>query len=100
MQVYEPQLITQVWGVTQLTVLASATGWATGRVVDLGVSGSLIPILAGVAGLALAPYVSHLVGGIGPSLAGYSLPGLFISSLIACGFVKLLSVGLNAGLRR
>jgi 2-phospho-L-lactate guanylyltransferase (CobY/MobA/RfbA family) len=33
--------VTQVWGATQLTVVAGAAGWAAGRVLDPGLRGNM-----------------------------------------------------------
>jgi hypothetical protein len=97
MQLYEPHFVTQVWGATQLTVVAGAAGWAAGRVLDPGLRGNMVPLFAGLAGLLLGPHLLHFVGWSGgPSIAGHSLVALFVGSLIACGFVKLLSVGFDA----
>ena len=97
---YDPEFMNQVWSLAQVTAIAAAAGWTAERLLDTGVQTRGLPLLSGLFGLYLGPYLLDLTGWYGgPSLAGHPLAPAFAGALAICAFLKLVSLG-AAGPRR
>lgn len=97
---YDPDLMSQAWSLLQITAVAAAAGWTAERLLDTGVHSRGLPLLAGLFGLYLGPYLLDMTGWEGgPTVAGFPLAAAFAGALAICAFLKLVNLG-AAGPRR
>ncbi len=97
---YDQELMSQVWSLAQVTAIAAGAGWTAERLLDTGVQTRGLPLLAGLFGLYVGPYLLDLTGWYGgPTIAGHPLVAAFAGAVAICAFLKLVGLG-AAGSRR
>lgn len=100
MNLYDGHIMSQAATAIEVAALAVSCGWFAERMLGSDGHGWFVPVLSGFSGLYLGPHLALILGWHwGPSVAGRLVAPIFIGTLIACIFVRLLTLGL-AGARR
>jgi uncharacterized membrane protein YeaQ/YmgE (transglycosylase-associated protein family) len=97
---WDPELGRQAISLIQVMAIAATAGWTADRLLDTGVETRGLPLLAGLFGVYIGPYLLQLTGWPpGPMLAGHPVLAAFGGAIVVCGFLKLASLA-TAGSRR
>jgi uncharacterized membrane protein YeaQ/YmgE (transglycosylase-associated protein family) len=97
MDLYETHVMSQVVAIIQIGLVATACGWFAERMLGSSSHGWFVPVFSGIAGFFLGPRLVKLVGWHwGPIVADHLVAPIFAGAVLACLFVKLLTLGLAA----
>jgi len=93
MNLYDEHVMSQVVGVIQIGLVAAACGWCAERLLGSDSHGWFVPVFSGIAGLYLGPRLVSLLGWHwGPSVSDHLVLPIFAGAVVACVFVKLLTL--------
>lgn len=92
--------MSQVVGAVPVALVALGCGWFAEQMLGSDNHGWFVPVFSGIVGIYLGPRLVTLLGWAwGPAVGNHLVLPLFAGALIACLFVKLLTLGF-AGTRR
>jgi uncharacterized membrane protein YeaQ/YmgE (transglycosylase-associated protein family) len=92
--------MSQVVAIIQTGLVATFCGWFAERMLGSDTHSWFVAVFSGLVGLYLGPHLVWLVGWHwGPSVADHLVAPMFAGAVIACLFVKLLTLGLAAARR-
>jgi uncharacterized membrane protein YeaQ/YmgE (transglycosylase-associated protein family) len=78
----------------QIGLVATGCGWFAEQALGSDDHGWFVAVFSGISGIYLGPRLVSLVGWAwGPSVGDHLVVPLFAGALIACLFVKLLTLG-------
>jgi uncharacterized membrane protein YeaQ/YmgE (transglycosylase-associated protein family) len=100
MDTHEGQVILHIVRALQIGVVALACGWFAERLLSSESRGWFAPVFSGIAGIYLGPPLARLVNWhSGPVVGDRLILPIFAGALVACVFVKLLTLGLASARR-
>jgi len=100
MDLYDGHLISQAADLLRVLMVAIGCGWFAERLVGSDDHGWFVPVFSGIVGIYIGPRLVQLLGWKwGPSLGSHLLIPIFAGALVACLFVRLLTLGLAAARR-
>lgn len=94
MDLYDGHVMSQVVTAFQVAVVALACGWFAEQLLGSDDHGWFVPVFSGIAGIYLGPRLVSLLGlAWGPAVGDRLVLPILAGALIACLFVKLLTLG-------
>jgi hypothetical protein len=90
----DPDFLTQLWRLAQITSVAMLAGWVAEQLLDTGLRIRGLALFCGLAGLYFGSWLWG-VGGweSGPTVAGHGILPLFAGALGVSAVFKLVSLG-------